>query len=361
MIPQFSLEKQTAALSADLKQAVGEVIDSNIFTNGPKTREFEEKWAAYNSCKYCVAVNNGTAALQLALMALDNYDEIILPPASFIATAEAAAFTKKQLRFVDIDSTCNLDPYRLPENANDRTVLMPVALYGNGAHFDDYIRFANRKGCRAVVGDLAQAHGTTLNGKMLAEYVTIGCFSFYPSKNLGAAGEAGAVVCNNEDLYNKMKMIASHGQSSKYNHRILGFNARISEILAAGLLVKLPYLNSWVERRREIAAYYRKNLTDLALKGDIGFIEDKAAHSYHQFVILTPRRSSLQSFLKEKGIETTIHYPYSIPNTKPFSYVGDECFIASQWAKYCLSLPLYPELLNEELDEVIEKIIEFFK
>lgn len=358
-IPQFTLDRQTPALAADLKRAVGEVIDSNEYAYGKKVREFEEKWAAANNMKYCVAVNNGTTALHLALLALDNHKEVVTTPASFIATSEAIFHAGKQIRYVDIDETCNLDPNLLPEDVNGDTVLLPVALYGNPSHFDKYLQFANRKGCRAVVGDFAQSHGAKLNGKHLAEYTTIGCFSFYPTKILGACGEAGAIVTNNETLYKKAAMISSHGQSGRYQHEIVGHNFRLSDIIAATLLVKLPYLEEWIDQRRAIAARYRENL----IEKDSIYIPYKARggeHSYHQFVINIDRRDKCKEYLEKYGVGTTVHYPYAISSSKPFQ-TEKEMYYAEDWKDTCLSLPMFPELKMDEVDYVCEKLINFIK
>ncbi len=363
-VPLFTLNRQHEELMDELMKATEEVIRSGKFILGPWVAEFEEKVAQYLGVKYAVGVGNGTDAISIALSAIEIKpgDEVITTPFTFVATAETIAMLGAKPVFVDIEpDTFNINPDLIEEKITDKTkAIIPVHLYGQAAEMDKILEVARRHGLY-VIEDTAQGIGATYKGKKLGTIADIGTFSFFPTKNLGALGDAGLVVTNNEEIYKKVKSLRVHGSPRKYYHEYLGYNSRLDTIQAAYLLVKLPHTDRWNKRRREIANFYNENLKDIVR---VPIERNGNYHIYHQYSIRTDRRDDLKNYLNENGIGTAIHYPIPLHLQPAFSYLGyreGDFPEAEKAAKEVLSLPVFPELTEEEKTYVVEKIREFFE
>ena len=361
MIPLFDLRRQHAALRPELIARVTAVLDSGRVVGGAEVESFEREFA--QSCSAgtgeisCAGVASGTDALRFALLALGvrTGDEVITVPQTFIATAEAITQARGTIRFVDIDpSTHTLDPVQLEAAITPRTVgVIPVHLYGRPADMDPIMAIAGRRGLW-VVEDAAQAHGARYKGRPVGTIGQVGCFSFYPGKNLGAAGEAGAVVSADRHLIDRVRTLRDHGQRQKYEHVVEGYNGRLDAIQAAILRVKLPHLVAWNEARRRVAAAYRQ-----ALRGMSGVESPMepgyATSSFHLYAVQAQNRDELRTALTAAGIETGIHYPRPLHLQKAYRYLdlGPGSFpVAEHVAAHTLSLPMFPELTTAQVDEV---------
>jgi dTDP-4-amino-4,6-dideoxygalactose transaminase len=346
-----------------IASCVRRVLDDGQFVGGKVVAEFEERLADYCAAAYCVGVGNGTDALTIALLALGigRGDEVIVPAVSFFATAESVVATGAVPRFCDIDNrTATLDPALLPAVAGPRTrAIIPVHLYGRPADMDGIMEFARARSIR-VVEDCAQAAGTTYRGRPVGSIGDAGCFSFYPSKNLGALGDAGAIVSNDEAVARRCRMLGNHGELGRYEHQIVGFNSRLDALQAAVLLAKLDELDDWNGQRRELAARYRAvlqhpRIEHLAADGD-------ADHSFHLFVVRVDDRDSLIETLRAAGIGAAVHYPYALPFLPPFeneSRTQEDFPHASRHAATCLSVPLFPFMEEKELQRVSDVCLEY--
>jgi dTDP-4-amino-4,6-dideoxygalactose transaminase len=361
----LDLKAQYATIKDEIDEAIRRVIEKTAFAAGPFVKEFEEAFAAAHQAKYCVGVNSGTSALHAAMMALGigAGDEVIVPANTFFATPEAVSLTGAVPVFVDCDATYyNIDPRKVEEAITPKTkAIIPVHLYGQPAPMDEIMEIAGRHSLK-VVEDCAQAHIAEYKGKPVGATGVMGCFSFYPGKNLGAYGEGGAVISNDEELYKKLMALRDHGSSKKYYHDFIGHNYRMEGFQGAILGVKLKHLSDWVDARRENAALYRKYLKDIdaiVLPEEM----DDVKHVYHLFVIRAPRREELQKFLGESQIYTGIHYP--IPCHLQKAYEGTNpgkgsCPVSEDYADQIVSLPMFAELTEEEIAFVAEKIAEFY-
>lgn len=334
------------------------------FINGKEVKEFEAAFAAFCGTEYAVGVGSGTDALILALrgLGIGQGDEVITTPHTFIATAEAILAVNAKPVFVDIDeATYNIDPAKIEEKITDRTrAILPVSLYGNPAPMGNIFEIAKKYSLK-VLGDAAQAHGAELNEKNIAQWGEAACFSFYPGKNLGAYGDAGAVVTRDAELAEKLSLLKDHGRRSKYEHLIIGVNSRLDTLQAAILRVKLRYLPKWNEARRSLANYYREQVKDLPVICPTEVPNSK--HVFHLFVIRTANRDRLQQYLKGRGIETGIHYPIPLhlqPALQFLGYRKGDFPITEHVATEILSLPMFPELEQKQADRVIESIRSFF-
>lgn len=363
-VPFFDLKDQYKAIKTEVDNAVHAVLDSGDFVSGPFVASFEKNFAALHEAKYCVAVSSGTSALHIAMWALDIQagDEVLVPTNTFIASAAAINMTGATPVFVDCDALYNIDPEKIEKAITKKTkAILVVHLYGQPAQMDK-IKAIAEKHKLMVIEDCAQAHEAAYKGKPVGALGICGCFSFYPSKNLGAYGEGGAIVTNDEALYKKMLMIREHGSSKKYFHDILGHNYRMQGLQGAILDVKLKHLGEWTEKRRELANLYRKYLrgvTQIVLPEEM----KDARHVYHLFVIRTTRRDELIDFLKQNEIYTGIHYPIPCHLQKCYHYLGykeNSLPVAEKYAKEILSLPMYPELTEEQIEYTANKIKEFF-
>jgi len=354
------------SIKSEISEAIENVIADAAFINGKYVQEFEKNFAAFCQAKHCVGVGNGTDALFIALKALDigPGDEVIVPANTFVATSEAVTMTGAQVVFVDCDpKTYNTDVKQISDLISTRTkAIIPVHLYGQPAEMNSIRKIADRYNLK-IVQDCAQAHGAIINERPLANFGDILCFSFYPGKNLGAYGDAGAVVTNDDEIAKRVRMFANHGRILKYDHEFEGINSRMDGIQGAILNVKLKYLPKWTEKRMKNAALYNELLQDI---DDIiiPYVHENVKHVYHLYVIRTKRREELQKYLKENGIATGIHYPIALPNLKAYRYLGHrptDFPVASRFQDEILSLPMYPELADTEIEFIVEKIKEFFK
>ncbi len=365
-IPIFTPVRQYLNLKDEIDSAIQKVLNKGNFILGDEVKEFESKVAEYLGVKYAIGVASGTDALQIALMAIDLKpgDEVITTPFTFVATAETIALLGGKPVYVDIDDrTYNINPDLIEEKITEKTkAIIPVHLYGQPAEMDKIMDIARRYNLY-VIEDSAQALGSEYKNRKVCTFGDIACISFFPTKNLGAFGDAGMVVTNNDELAEKIRMIRVHGSKIRYHHEILGVNSRLDTLQASVLLVKLKYLDGWNDKRAEIAEKYSDGLKDL--DGVITpYCEPYNKHIYHQYTIRTKRRDELAEFLKGKGIQTAVHYPIPLHLQKAFSYFGykpGDFPIAEQCSKEVLSLPMFPELTDEEIDYVIESVKEFFK
>ena len=369
-VPLLDLKIQNDTLRVEVDRAIKRVLDSNNFILGAEVTELEKQLAEYCQTKYAVGCASGTDALLLALMALDVSpgDEVITTPYSFFATASSITRLGAKPIFVDIDpQTYNLDVSQITANITEKTkAIQPVHLYGQCAEMSD-LREISRKYNVPLVEDAAQAIGAETGGTRAGNLSDIGCFSFYPSKNLGAMGDAGFMTTNDERLAQKLFALRVHGSFERYHHKWVGLNSRLDAMQAAILLVKLPFLDSWTTRRQRNAADYRTLFTDADLTERIGLPVERenGRHIYNQFVIRVPeKRDALRDFLTQHEIGTDVYYPVSLHLQECFQYLGyrENDFPESEKAsRETLALPIYPELNIEQQEYVVGKIAEFYK
>jgi dTDP-4-amino-4,6-dideoxygalactose transaminase len=356
-VPFLDLQAHHAPLRGEFLAAIGKVIDSGAFAGGPFVATFESEFAAYCGTRHAVGLGNGTDALWLTLLALGvgPGDEVITSPSTFIATAEAISFCGAKPVFVDIDeATYNLDPDLIEAAITPRTkAIIPVHLFGQCADLDPILDLARRRNL-PVVEDACQAHGAEYQGRRAGTLGVAGCFSFYPGKNLGAFGEAGAVVTNDETLKNKIAVLRDHGQAKKYFHSCIGWNARMDGIQAAVLSIKLKHLEAANDRRRTHAREYRALLAGC---DPVVLPVETAAnrHVYHIFAVRVARRDQVLRSLAEGGISCGIHYPVPLHLQEAYRFLGHArgAFpVAERCADEFLSLPMYPELTAAQVEAV---------
>jgi dTDP-4-amino-4,6-dideoxygalactose transaminase len=370
-VPLLDLKRQHEELREELREAVGRVLDSQQFILGEDVRRLEEELAAYMRARHAVGCGSGSDALLLALLALDvgRDDEVITTPFTFFATAGAIARTGARPVFADIEPrTYNVDPVRVEEVLTERTrAVMPVHLYGQCAETEVLARACEARGL-PVIEDAAQAIGAEdVAGRRAGSIGAIGCFSFYPTKNLGAAGEAGLVTTNDDALAERLRRLRVHGGATEYHHEEVGFNSRLDTIQAAVLRVKLPHLDRWSDARRERAESYTRMLSEAGLEEFVTppYVHTGARHIFHQYVIRVHdgRRDALLEHLKTNGVGTKIYYPVPLHLQPCFAYLGykEGDFPESERAaRETLALPMYPELTNEQQEYVVETLLRFF-
>ena len=363
LIPFGDLKLQYQALKVELDRAVQSVLNDGWFILGKNVAAFENEFAAYCGARFAIGVGNGTDALKLALLAcgVGPGDEVITAPNSATFTALAISDTGAIPRFVDIDPVSfNLDPGKLEGAIGPRTkAIMPVHLYGQSADMEP-ILFIARKHNLFVIEDAAQAHGATYKGRKVGTWGDAGCFSFYPSKNLGAFGDGGMVVTDNPEIAEKVRMLRHGGQKTRYDHQLLGMNSRLDELQAAILRVKLTYLDKWNKARRHIAALYTALLGDSTVELPVEMAYGE--HVYHLYVIRCQNREALQKHLARRGVETIIHYPLPIHLQAAYRWLnlGRGSFpIAERYAQQVLSLPIYPELTEAKVRQVAAHILDW--
>ena len=363
MIPLVDLKAQYHSIKQDIDSAVSKVLESSEFILGSEVDAFEQEFAAFCGVRCAVATGSGTSALHLAFLAagIGPGDEVVTIPFTFVATVEAILYTGARAVLVDVDpKAATLDPDRLEAALSTRTkAIVPVHLYGQCADMDPILGIARRHRL-LVIEDAAQAHGAEYKGKRAGSLGDLACFSFYPGKNLGAYGEAGAVVTSNPEYAKRIRMLRDHGQSQKYQHVLLGYNERMDGLQGAILRVKLAHLDDWNARRRSHAAQYRRVLADL----DIKFLDEPSYGKsvFHIFSIFTEERDSLRHHLKTAGIGTGIHYPIPLhlqPAMNGLGYRRGDFPIAEKLAETELSLPLFPELTAEQVDLVAAVVQEW--
>jgi len=359
----LDLKVQYAAIKDEIASALQEVLDNTAFAGGPFVAKFEEEFAAYCQTEYAVGVGSGTEALWIALLAADvgPGDEVITVPNTFIATAEAISFTGATPVFVDVEeATHNMDPNLLEAAITPNTkAVIPVHLFGQPADMDPILEISRKHGL-LVIEDACQAHGADYKNRRAGSLADAGCFSFYPGKNLGAYGEAGAVTTNNAGMAEKMKMIRDHGQSKKYYHGVIGWNGRMDGFQGAVLSVKLKYLEKWNGARRSNADRYFE-----VLNGQKNLIlpmeADYAKHVFHLFAIRVAERDALIDALGQKEIYCGIHYPIPVHLQDAYSGLGlgEGSFpVAEKCASEYVSLPMFPELKPEEIEYTASAIKE---
>jgi dTDP-4-amino-4,6-dideoxygalactose transaminase len=372
MVPFLDLTRQYKRIEEEILTATKKVYEKGSFILGGEVSAFEKEFAHYCGVRYGVGVSSGTAALYLALKAagIGEGDEVVTVANSFIATALAISFAGAKPVFVDIDpDTHTMDPNDLEHFLRRRETgggrrkikaILPVHLYGHPAEMDAITQIANLFDLM-VIEDACQAHGAELGGKRVGSFGALGCFSFYPTKNLGAYGDGGILVTNNKKIYEKLRLLRYYGERGKNRYVLKGGNSRLDEVQAAILRVKLKYLDQWNEERRRRARAY---MTMLQPSPVICPVEmQKARHVYHLFVIRTKKRNSLQTFLKGKGIETLIHYPIPIHLQKAYRELGyqrGDLPLTEKSSREVLSIPFFPELREEELGEVARQMNNFF-
>jgi dTDP-4-amino-4,6-dideoxygalactose transaminase len=362
-IPLVDLQAQYATIRDEVDAAMQAVLDQAAFIMGPQVAEFEAAYADYCGTAHCVGVSSGTAALELVLHALNigPGDEVITVAHTFIATAEAISAVGATPVFVEIDShTYNMDPAALNAAITPRTqAVMPVHLYGQPAEMGAIGEIADAYGL-AVIEDAAQAHGASLHGKRTGQLGHAACFSFYPGKNLGAYGDAGAVVTNDAALAEKVRLLRNHGRRSKYVHEVKGFGERLDTLQAAVLLTKLGHLEAWTAARRRLAQRYHAGLAATGL-----ILPAVAAHAepvWHLYVVRTPQRDALADYLAAQGIQTGVHYPLPLhlqPAYAELDYGIGSLPVSEQVANDCLSLPIYPEMTDDQQQHVIDAVAAF--
>jgi dTDP-4-amino-4,6-dideoxygalactose transaminase len=356
-VPFLDLKSHHAPLRSELNAAILEVIEDGAFAGGPFVARFEADFAAYCDCPHAVGVGSGTEALWLSLLAagVGPGDEVITVPSTFIATAEAITYAGAHPVFVDVDErTYTMDPAALNEALTPKTkAIIPVHLFGQPADMDPILEFAREHGLY-VIEDACQAHGAKYKGRKVGTLGDTACFSFYPGKNLGAFGEAGAIVTRNAELLEKIRILRDHGQVRKYHHTMVGWNCRMDGIQGAVLRIKLRHLERGNQLRRSHAAYY-----DQAFEGIREIItpahEDSIRHVYHVYAIRVKERDEMIRLLTEKGIGTGVHYPVPVHLQEAYRSLGYEpgSFpIAERCAAEFLSLPMFPELTREQLEIV---------
>lgn len=369
-VPLLDLKEQNNLLRPEIEAALGRVLDTNAFILGGEVAALEKELADYCQTKHAIGCASGSDALLLALMALDVQpgDEVITTPYSFFATVSSITRLGAVPVFVDIEpDTYNIDPAKIEEKISERTkAIEPVHLYGQCADMDA-INAVCKKHNVAVVEDAAQAIGAEENGVRAGAMSEIGCFSFYPSKNLGGMGDGGFMTTNDDAIASKLNALRNHGSEERYYHTWVGVNSRLDGFQGAILRVKLPHLDTWTERRRANADLYRELFTDAGLAEEIGLpIErENCRHIYNQFVIrVQNRRDDLRSFLTGQGIGTDIYYPVPLHLQECFAYLGyreGDLPESERAARETLALPIYPELGREQQEYVVDKIAEFFR
>lgn len=366
-IPFMNLKDCYEDIYDEIMEKIKSLINNTQFIGGEEVALFEKEYAEYSRCKYAVGCSNGTDAIEVGLKTLNigKGDAVLVPANSFIATAEAVTNVGAEVIFIDVeDDYYTINPVKVREyllNSDKKNIkgIISVHLYGQMANMPEIMEIAKEYKLK-VLEDSAQAHGSELNGKRPGEYGDIATFSFYPGKNLGAFGDAGALVTNNKDLYEKSKMIINHGRNAgeKYSHEIVGGNKRIDTLQAAILRIKLRYIEEWTEIRKEKVQYY---LDTLSSKESITLpkIRKNSSPVWHLLVIRNKNRDTLQRQLKEKGISTGIHYPIPLhlqPAYKFLGYKYGEFKITEKHAKEILSLPLWPEIKEEQIDFICSQI-----
>ena len=369
-VPLLDLKEQNDALRPEIEAALGKVLDTNGFILGSEVAALEKELAEYCGTKHAIGCASGTDALLLALMAFDisSGDEVITTPYSFFATVSSITRLGAKPVFVDIDpKTYNLDVSQIEAKITEKTkAIQPVHLYGQCAHMEA-LRKISEKHSIPLVEDAAQAIGAEENGKRAGAMSEVGCFSFYPSKNLGGMGDGGFMTTDDDALAHKLFALRVHGSFERYYHKWVGLNSRLDGFQGAVLRIKLPHLDSWSDNRKTNADYYRQLFTDAGLTEQLTlpYERENVRHIYNQFVIRVPeKRDELRKFLTENEIGTDVYYPVSLHLQECFEYLnykeGD--FPESEKAsRETLAIPIFPELKKEQQEFVVEKIAEFFK
>lgn len=362
MIPIFDSKRQYAQIGAEAEKAVCEVMRSGCYILGPNVKALESELASYIGCKYTVALNSGTDALHVALRALNigAGDEVITTAFTFVATAEAIGMVGAKPVFVDIDeNTFNIDPKKIEAAITPKTkAIIPVHLYGQPCDMDAIMDIAHRHNLR-VIEDCCQAIGALYKGKMVGTFGDIGCYSFYPTKNLGTMGDGGLCTVNSEELRDHLIALRNHGSMVRYHNDELGVNSRLDEIQAAILRVKAKYIDEWNKLRREHAAYYNElfaKCSDVKTPSEL----DDTYCVYHQYTVKIPNRDEVHKMLGEAGIGAMLYYPIPLHFQKVNAWLGmgkGSLPITEKNTECVISLPMFPELTKEEQETVVNTVI----
>jgi len=361
-VPFMDLKAQFQAVRDEVLPAMEEVAADAAFILGPRVAEFEEAFAAYTGANHCVAVNSGTSALHLALLAagVGPGDEVITVPMTFVATSWAISYCGATPVFVDVDATTyTMDPNQVEAKITARTkAILPVHLYGQPADLGPLLYIGRRHGI-PVIEDACQSHGATYRDRPVGSIGQSGCFSFYPGKNLGAFGEGGAVVTNDVAKAARMRTLRDHAQPTRYVHNEIGFNYRMDGLQGAVLRIKLNHLPDWDARRCDLAVRYRDRLADLPL--GLPAVGPNRTHVWHLFVVRHPDRDRLRAALADRNIQTGLHYPTPVHLQQAYAHLGYQAGdfpVTESIARECLSLPLFPEMTDEQQDAVVAALKE---
>lgn len=360
MIPFVDLKAQYHSIKDEIDRAVAGVLESSQFVLGKEVAAFEEAFAAYSGARHGIAVNSGTSALHLALLAagVGPGDEVITVPFTFVATVAAIYYAGARPVYVDVDpESFTLDPKLLEKAITARTkAILPVHLYGQPCDMDPILEIARRHG-KVVIEDTAQAHGAEYKGRRAGGMGDLGCFSFYPGKNLGAYGEGGMVVTNNPDFTRTIRMLRDWGAERKYHHDLKGYNYRMEGIQGAILRVKLQYLEKWTEGRRDHAKAYNRLLAGSGVATPAEMLY--ARHVYHVYTLRSAVRDKLAAGLNGRGVQTGIHYPIPVHLQKAYAephYKAGDFPVSERLAQQVLSLPMFAELSGEQIESVCEAV-----
>ena len=363
-VPLLDLKAQYKTYKREVVRAINEVCESQSFILGQAVAEFEERIAAYCGSKYAIGVSSGTDALLVSLMALEigPGDEVITTPFTFFATAGSIARVGAKPVFVDVDAdSYNIDVRRIEKKITENTrAIMPVHLFGQAAQIKPIMEIA-RQHHLAVIEDAAQAMGAKQDGVKCGNFGICGCFSFYPSKNLGGFGDGGLVTTNSKTLAEKIKILRDHGQNPRYFYKVTGGNFRLDAIQAAVLTAKLKHLDKWNEKRRQNAALYDYIFADSPVKGPK--IDSNNVSIYHQYTVTVPKRDQLQKFLAENQIGSAVFYPKPLHLQECFRGLGyreGDLPVAEKLCREVLSLPVYPELTEEQIEYVAKMVLKFY-
>ncbi|MFQ6092614.1 MAG: DegT/DnrJ/EryC1/StrS family aminotransferase [bacterium] len=361
-IPMVDLKRQYLSIKDEIDRAIQEVIDTTAFVRGKNVSQFEEEFAAYCGAAHGVACSSGTTALHLALRAcgVGPGDEVITVPFTFIATTESVSNVGARPVFVDIEEeSYNIDVSAIERAITPRTkAIIPVDLYGQPADLDPILEIAHKHDI-VVIEDAAQAHASEYKGKRIGGLSSLTCYSFFPGKNLGAYGDAGMVLTNSEEMAERMRMLCDHGRKGKYEYQIEGYNFRMDGMQAAVLSAKLKHLDEWTEMRRKNGRLYHQYLKETDVITPVE--KEYAKHVYHCYVIRTKHRAQIQGRLKAEGIATGVHYPNALHLEPAYRYLGykrGDFPVSEQCANEVLSLPMFPELTEEEIERICSLVRE---
>ncbi len=362
-IPLVDLRRQYEEIKGEISAAMAGVIENSAFILGEEMELFEAEFASFSGARYAIGVSSGTAALHLALLAagVGKGDEVITVPYTFTATTEAISYVGARPVFVDINPRdFNMDVSRIEKKITGKVkAILPVHIYGQPVDMEPVLDLAAKYGLQ-VIEDAAQAHGAQYRGKRVGALGAAGCFSFYPGKNLGAYGDGGMVVTNDEAIADKVRLLRNHGRRGKYEHLVRGYNYRLDTLQAAILRVKLKRLSSWNENRRQHAELYNELLagTEALTPRE----REDVKHVYHLYVLRVKDRDGLQKWLKSRGIAAGAHYPLPLHLQKAYEYLGygrGDFPAAEKCSQEVISLPMFPELTREEIEEVCEAVTSF--
>ena len=367
-IPLVDLQKQYQSIRSEIDGAIANVIAETAFIKGKYVELFEQQFAKYIGVKHCIGCANGTDAIEIVLRALGvgAGDEVIVPARTWISTSEAVTTVGARVVFVDVDPQFyTIDARKIEEKITTRTkAIIPVHFYGLPAEMDEIMAIAKKHNL-FVIEDTAQAHGSKYKGKMTGTFGVAATYSFFPGKNLGAYGDAGGIVTNDDSLATNCRMIADHGRLGKHDHGLEGRNSRLDGLQAAILSAKLPFLNSWTKARQQNAALYDEALKTLDIRMPV--VPEYSEHVFHLYVIQVENRDRVQESLQEKGVATGVHYPIALPFLKAYQYLGHkppDFPIAHTQMTRIMSIPMYPELTGDQINyvaDMIATILDFSK